>query len=534
MSQTPKSKLNLQSKPKYVNGINKPDQIQNKISRGTSADRNQRKNEVEQKTNSSIGAAKTSFDFSPISQRTQQDQVRQKEIEHASPQSTLRNFRNRSVSTATDFKSFQQRNQNQNQLVKEQTLTKNTQAIKMNTQRFSFKPTETTQKQKLVQVQPKKNQKTQVQQQKVEQKSQPLKLLDKKKDVQNAVSPISKTEDVKNQKKQQDNATKSLTPRLDISKVSNTPPQKLITTQRGKSPSHDQNYQSQKLKAFISVIRPIFKDAKYYITSVIHFLREQHFPNTTPYKVQFQIEFQEQQLYFRQKFCDHYLSSFQYLKQCQTLQQKTTIKPIQMDPPKQPKLSKNSPKTIIFDLDETLIHCNDINLNPTDHEITVQIPNEPPQQVRFNIRPYCIEMLSILSQFYELILFTASFQQYADQILEFIDPKKQIFSYRLYRDSCITLGDGLLVKDLRVLEGRNLESMALVDNSAYCYFLQPDNGIPIIPFEDNKKDKELIFLTDYLIKCEKHPNWLEHHKHHFKNFIHFKAQTITECLRRII
>lgn len=76
--------------------------------------------------------------------------------------------------------------------------------------------------------------------------------------------------------------------------------------------------------------------------------------------------------------------------------------------------------------------------------------------------------------------------------------------------------------------------MVLVDNYAYCYFFQPDNGIPIIPFEDNKKDKELIYLTDYLIKCEKLTNWLEHHKHNFKNFIHYQCATFDGCLRRII
>lgn len=76
--------------------------------------------------------------------------------------------------------------------------------------------------------------------------------------------------------------------------------------------------------------------------------------------------------------------------------------------------------------------------------------------------------------------------------------------------------------------------MVLVDNSAYCYFFQPDNGIPIISFEENKKDKELIFLTDYLIKCEKFPNWLEHHKHHFRNFIYFQSASYNECIRRII
>lgn len=30
--------------------------------------------------------------------------------------------------------------------------------------------------------------------------------------------------------------------------------------------------------------------------------------------------------------------------------------------------------------------------------------------------------------------------------------------------------------------------MLIVDNSPYTYFLQPDNGVPIIPFENDMED----------------------------------------------
>jgi CTD small phosphatase-like protein 2 len=38
----------------------------------------------------------------------------------------------------------------------------------------------------------------------------------------------------------------------------------------------------------------------------------------------------------------------------------------------------------------------------------------------------------------------------------------------------------------------------LVDNAAYSYGFQPENGIPIIPFLGSKQDAELLFLSDYL------------------------------------
>lgn len=45
------------------------------------------------------------------------------------------------------------------------------------------------------------------------------------------------------------------------------------------------------------------------------------------------------------------------------------------------------------------------------------------------------------------------------------------------------------VKDLRVLcADRSLKDMVLIDNAAYSFGYQIDNGIPIIPYYDNKND----------------------------------------------
>lgn len=43
------------------------------------------------------------------------------------------------------------------------------------------------------------------------------------------------------------------------------------------------------------------------------------------------------------------------------------------------------------------------------------------------------------------------------------------------------------VKDLRVID-RDLSQMVLVDNAAYSYIYQLDNGIPIIPFYHGNQD----------------------------------------------
>lgn len=39
------------------------------------------------------------------------------------------------------------------------------------------------------------------------------------------------------------------------------------------------------------------------------------------------------------------------------------------------------------------------------------------------------------------------------------------------------------------------KDMLLVDNAAYSFCHQLDNGVPIIPFYDNKADQELLYLA---------------------------------------
>lgn len=54
----------------------------------------------------------------------------------------------------------------------------------------------------------------------------------------------------------------------------------------------------------------------------------------------------------------------------------------------------------------------------------------------------------------------------------------------------------LFVKDLCKLN-RDLSRMVLVDNTAYSYAMQLDNGIPILPFYEGK-DFELTALEHYI------------------------------------
>jgi CTD small phosphatase-like protein 2 len=49
---------------------------------------------------------------------------------------------------------------------------------------------------------------------------------------------------------------------------------------------------------------------------------------------------------------------------------------------------------------------------------------------------------------------------------------------------------------------RNLSEIVLVDNSPFAYVLQPENGVPILPFEGCHRDCQLKMLEEYLMRLE--------------------------------
>jgi len=68
-------------------------------------------------------------------------------------------------------------------------------------------------------------------------------------------------------------------------------------------------------------------------------------------------------------------------------------------------------------------------------------------------------------------------------LLKEIDPNGDIFSFKLYRQHCFEMQSKTAhVKDLRILKGRDLSRVILIDNSPHTYLFQKNNAIPIISF----------------------------------------------------
>lgn len=89
-------------------------------------------------------------------------------------------------------------------------------------------------------------------------------------------------------------------------------------------------------------------------------------------------------------------------------------------------------------------------------------------------------------------------QEYADKILDQIDPERKIIKKRMYRQDCIQVQD-FFVKDLDVFIDREKENIVIVDNSIMSFAFDLDNGVPIQSFMGNEEeDKELLFLISFL------------------------------------
>ena len=191
------------------------------------------------------------------------------------------------------------------------------------------------------------------------------------------------------------------------------------------------------------------------------------------------------------------------------------------------KLSKSEKKILILDLDETLIHA-DFNEEFADKNIKydkiISFYSEEPlpcneaedeeltdddskdlssmeilNKVGIFLRPGVNFFLETASKYFEIGVFTASVPEYADAVINYLDPENKYIKFRLYRDNCINVGDLLRVKNLKILKNVPLKKMILVDNNMYSFAPQLENGILINSFINDKNDSELSNLLSYLL-----------------------------------
>lgn len=133
----------------------------------------------------------------------------------------------------------------------------------------------------------------------------------------------------------------------------------------------------------------------------------------------------------------------------------------------------------MLDLDETLVHYEDNGVAG-----------------QFYLRPYAQEFLDDMNKYYEVVIFTAALQDYADWIIDRLDSNKSI-KYRLYRQHTTSDPTNCHIKDLSLL-GRDLSKTIIVDNIPENFNKQPGNGIYIRSWFKDPEDTALLDLMPLL------------------------------------
>ncbi|WWD18482.1 hypothetical protein CI109_102934 [Kwoniella shandongensis] len=172
-------------------------------------------------------------------------------------------------------------------------------------------------------------------------------------------------------------------------------------------------------------------------------------------------------------------------------------------------------KTLILDLDETLIHSTSRPIaysgssggggilglslgglvggkgkGKEGHTVEVVL-NGRSTMYHVYKRPYVDHFLKKVASWYTLVIFTASMPEYADPVIDWLDAGRNLFARKLYRDSCHLQPNGSYIKDLSLVEA-DLARVCFMDNSPISYNWNKANALPIEGWTSDPNDEALL------------------------------------------
>ncbi|KAJ1311545.1 hypothetical protein OPQ81_010029 [Rhizoctonia solani] len=187
-------------------------------------------------------------------------------------------------------------------------------------------------------------------------------------------------------------------------------------------------------------------------------------------------------------------------------------------PPIRRQTALHKTKTLVLDLDETLIHSTSRPMHAHGsmggggllglsglfggkrqgggHMIEVVLGGRSTLYHVYK-RPFVDFFLRKVSSWYTLVIFTASMPEYADPVIDWLDAGRGMFSRRFFRESCTHLPNGGYSKDLSIID-QDLSRVCLIDNSPASYSINSANGIPIEGWISDPGDEALLDLLPVL------------------------------------
>lgn len=176
---------------------------------------------------------------------------------------------------------------------------------------------------------------------------------------------------------------------------------------------------------------------------------------------------------------------------------------VPLSPLTRQRLSMVRRKTMVLDLDETLIHSHHDGIirpmvkpgTPADFVLRVVIDRHP---VRFFVhkRPHVDYFLSVIQEWFDLVVFTASMEIYGAAVADRLERGQGFLPRRYFRQHC-TVDYAGYSKDLASISP-DLASIFILDNSPGAYRQYPDNAIPIKSWFCDPTDTALLALLPFL------------------------------------
>ena len=169
-------------------------------------------------------------------------------------------------------------------------------------------------------------------------------------------------------------------------------------------------------------------------------------------------------------------------------------------------------KNIVLDIDQTLVisyeYLNEIkDIDLSDKEIAsrlrIIVVSDKPMYVF--IRPYCRDFLRFCFNYFDkVIVWSAGTSNYVNAVVNIlfneISEPDRVFA----RDFCEYKGNNPnkpLEKITKEIPSVNLSNTLILDDSAYNFINNPDNGVLIPSYsQENKCDNQLLKFVQWLMK----------------------------------
>lgn len=111
-------------------------------------------------------------------------------------------------------------------------------------------------------------------------------------------------------------------------------------------------------------------------------------------------------------------------------------------------------------------------------------------------RPGLDYFLGYLSQYYEIVIFSSNYMMYGDVKVAKLDPYHAFISHALFREAC-RYKNGKVIKDLSMMN-RDLGKVVTLDVDPSHFSLQPENAIPLKPWDGKHDNEALVKFIPFL------------------------------------